>query len=111
MLGKPQLIVPYGLVVNDARYLVPQGFGSPEHFFEMAKAHLDRLRSDGDDVPRMMSVGLHPRATGNPARADALARFIEYGQSLGDVWFARRIDIANTFSAQEPSEKWVGLSR
>ena len=64
-----------------------------------------------DDVPRMMSVGLHPRATGNPARADALARFIEYGQSLGDVWFARRIDIANTFSAQEPSEKWVGLSR
>jgi peptidoglycan/xylan/chitin deacetylase (PgdA/CDA1 family) len=111
VLGKPQLIVPYGLVVNDARYLVPQGFGSPEHFFEMAKAHLDRLRSDGDDVPRMMSVGLHPRATGNPARADALARFIEYGLSLGDVWFARRIDIANTFSAQEPSEKWVGLSR
>jgi allantoinase len=111
VLGKPQLIIPYGLVVNDARYLVPQGFGSPEHFFEMAKAHLDRLRSDGDDVPRMMSVGLHPRATGNPARADALARFIEYGQSLGDVWFARRIDIANTFSAQEPSEKWVGLSR
>jgi peptidoglycan/xylan/chitin deacetylase (PgdA/CDA1 family) len=86
-------------------------FGSPEHFFEMAKAHLDRLRNDGDDVPRMMSVGLHPRATGNPARADALARFIEYAQSLGDVWFARRIDIANTFVAQEPSEKWMGLTR
>jgi len=109
VLGRPQLIVPYGLVVNDARYLVPQGFGSPEHFFETARAHLDRLRSDGDDVPRMMSVGLHPRATGNPARADALARFIAYGQSLGDVWFARRIDIANTFIAQEPSQKWVGL--
>ena len=29
--------------------------------------------------------------------------------SLGDVWFARRIDIANTFIAQEPSQKWVGL--
>jgi len=32
-------------------------------------------------------------------------------QSLGDVWFARRIDIANTFAAQEPSETSVGLGR
>jgi peptidoglycan/xylan/chitin deacetylase (PgdA/CDA1 family) len=107
VLGRPHLVVPYGLVVNDARYVVPQGFGSPEHFFEMAKAHLDRLRNDGDDVRRMMSIGLHPRITGNPARADALARFIDYAQSLGDVWFARRIDIANTFVEQQPADKWV----
>jgi peptidoglycan/xylan/chitin deacetylase (PgdA/CDA1 family) len=107
VLGKPHLVVPYGLVVNDARYVVPQGFGSPEHFFETAKAHLDRLRADGDDVPRMMSVGLHPRISGNPARSDALARFIEYGQSLGDVWFARRIDIATTFAEQQPADTWL----
>jgi peptidoglycan/xylan/chitin deacetylase (PgdA/CDA1 family) len=109
VLGRPHLIVPYGLVVNDARYVVPQGFGSPEHFFETAKAHLDRLRDDGDDVPRMMSIGLHPRITGNPARADALARFIDYGQSLGDVWFARRIDIARTFIEQQPASRWVSV--
>ena len=107
--GRPHLIVPYGLVVNDARYVLPQGFGSPEHFFETAKAHLDRLRNDGDGVSRMMSIGLHPRISGNPARADALARFIEYGQSLGDVWFARRIDIANTFIEQQPAGDWVSV--
>ena len=107
VLGQPHLVVPYGLVVNDARYVVPQGFGSPVHFYEMAKAHLDRLRNDGDDVRRMMSIGLHPRITGNPARADGLARFIDYAQSLGDVWFARRIDIANTFIEQQPADKWV----
>jgi peptidoglycan/xylan/chitin deacetylase (PgdA/CDA1 family) len=107
VLGRPHLVVPYGLVVNDARYVVPQGFGSPEHFFEMAKAHLDRLRNDGDDVRRMMSIGLHPRISGNPGRADALARFIDYAQSLGDVWFARRIDIAKTFIEQQPADKWV----
>ncbi len=107
ILDRPHLVVPYGLVVNDVRYVCQQGFGSPEHFLETAKAHLDRLRNDGDDVPRMMSVGLHPRITGNPARSDALARFIEYGQSLGDVWFARRIDIANRFVEQEPADKWV----
>jgi peptidoglycan/xylan/chitin deacetylase (PgdA/CDA1 family) len=109
VLGRPHLIVPYGLVVNDARYVVAQGFGSPEHFFETAKAHLDRLRDDGDDVPRMMSIGLHPRISGNPARSDALARFIDYGQSLGDVWFARRIDIAQTFIEQQPASNWVSV--
>jgi peptidoglycan/xylan/chitin deacetylase (PgdA/CDA1 family) len=107
VLGRPHLVVPYGLVVNDVRYVVPQGFGSPEHFFETAKAHLDRLRNDGDDVRRMMSVGLHPRITGNPGRSDGLARFIDYAQSLGDVWFARRIDIANTFVEQQPASNWV----
>jgi peptidoglycan/xylan/chitin deacetylase (PgdA/CDA1 family) len=107
VLGRPHLVVPYGLVVNDARYVLAQGFGSPEHFYAMAKANLDRLRDDGDDVPRMMSVGLHPRITGNPGRSDALARFIEYGQSLGDVWFARRIDIARTFIKQQPADNWL----
>ena len=80
---------------------------SPDDFFETAKAHLDRLRDDGDDVPRMMSIGLHPRITGNPARSDALAKFIDYAQGLGDVWFARRVDIATTFIDQQPSEKWL----
>jgi peptidoglycan/xylan/chitin deacetylase (PgdA/CDA1 family) len=110
VLGRPHLIVPYGLVVNDARYVTGNGFASPEHFYEMARAHLDRLRNDGDDVSRMMSIGLHPRITGNPARADALARFIEYAQSLGDVWFARRSDIARTFVEQQPAAQWLGPS-
>jgi hypothetical protein len=96
------LVVPYSLVVNDARYIMGTGYGSPEHFFETAKATLDRLRNDGDDLGRMMSVGLHPRITGNPARSDALARFIGYAQGFGDVAFMRRIDIARSFADQVP---------
>jgi allantoinase len=66
------------------------GYGSPEHFYETAKACVDRLRNDGDDLGRMMSIGLHPRITGNPARSDALARFIDYAQRLDGVVFMRR---------------------
>jgi peptidoglycan/xylan/chitin deacetylase (PgdA/CDA1 family) len=102
VLGRDHLVVPYTLVVNDARYVMGTGYGSPEHFFETAKASLDRLRNDGDDVGRMMSIGLHPRISGNPARADALARFIHYAQQFGDVAFMRRIDIATTFAQQVP---------
>lgn len=43
----------------------------------------------------MMSVGLHSRCVGQAARAAALKRFIEYALEKGDVWFARRLDIAN----------------
>jgi peptidoglycan/xylan/chitin deacetylase (PgdA/CDA1 family) len=101
--GKTHLVVPYSLVVNDARYIMGTGYGSPEHFLETAKACLNRLLNDGDDAGRMMSVGLHPRITGNPARADALARFIDYAQSLGnDVAIMRRIDIAHMFADQVP---------
>ncbi len=105
--GRAHLVVPYTLVVNDVRYVVGTGYGSPDHFFETAKACFDRLRADGDDVSRLMSIGLHPRITGNPARSDGLARFIDYAQSTGDAWFAKRIDVARTFAAQQPSDRWV----
>ncbi len=101
--GRNHLVVPYTLVTNDARYIVGTGYGSPDEFYLQAKASLDRLRNDGDDCGRMMSVGLHPRITGNPARADGLARFIEYAQGLDDVAFMRRIDIARTFADQVPA--------
>jgi peptidoglycan/xylan/chitin deacetylase (PgdA/CDA1 family) len=103
ILGRPHLVVPYTLVVNDARYIVGTGYGSPDDFFVTAKATLDRLRADGDDLGRMMSIGTHPRVSGNPARSDALARFIDYAQQFGDVAFMRRIDIAREFAGQHPA--------
>jgi peptidoglycan/xylan/chitin deacetylase (PgdA/CDA1 family) len=102
---RPHLVVPYTLTVNDVRYVLGTGYGSPEHFFESARSELDRLRHDGDDVNRMMSIGLHPRISGRPSRSDGIARFVDYAQSLGDVWIARRVDIARTFRDQYPATR------
>jgi peptidoglycan/xylan/chitin deacetylase (PgdA/CDA1 family) len=101
--GRNHLVVPYTLVTNDARYIMGTGYGSPQQFFEQAKAAVDRLRNDGDDVGRMLSIGLHPRISGNPARSDGLARFIEYASRFDDVVFMRRGDIARTFVDQVPA--------
>jgi peptidoglycan/xylan/chitin deacetylase (PgdA/CDA1 family) len=106
--GKPHLVTPYSLVVNDARFVVAQGYGSPEHFYEYAKAELDGLRNDNDGVSRMMSIGLHARFSGHPSRADALARFIDYAQNTGDAVFMRRIDLARTFMDQYPAARALG---
>ena len=42
----------------------------------------------------MMSIGLHMRLAGHPARSEAVSKFIAYAKSFPDVWFAKRIDIA-----------------
>jgi hypothetical protein len=43
--------------------------------------------------------------SGNPARPDGLARFIDYAQQFADVAFMRRVDIARNFAEQYPASK------
>jgi peptidoglycan/xylan/chitin deacetylase (PgdA/CDA1 family) len=50
----------------------------------------------------MLSIGLHCRIAGRPARSAALARFLDYARSHDHVWFARRIDIARHWIATHP---------
>lgn len=93
--GHKHLIVPYSLTVNDAKFVLPQGYSSPTDFYDHAKRALDYLWDEGATHPKMMSIGLHPRQIGQPSRISALKQFIEYAQVKGGIWFARRLDIAN----------------
>jgi len=102
--GKKQLIVPYTLDVNDMRFASPQGFNSGDQYFAYLKDSFDTLYEEGEDAPKMMSVGLHCRLVGRPGRIAALKRFLEYAQSHENVWFARRIDIARHWHEHHPVE-------
>jgi OHCU decarboxylase len=92
--GGPQLVVPYSLDANDMRFATPQGFNSGDQFFAYLKDSFDVLYAEGEDAPRMLSVGLHCRLAGRPGRAAALIRFLDYVASHERVWVARRIDVA-----------------
>ena len=100
---KPQLMVPYTLDANDMRFATPQGFNSGQQFFDYLKDTFDVLRAEGDQSPKMMSVGLHCRLAGRPGRAAAVQKFLDYVQGHDDVWVARRIDIARHWQNQHPS--------
>lgn len=89
-----QLIVPYTLDTNDMRFASPQGFNTADHFFVYLKDAFDTLRREGDAHPKMMSIGMHARILGRPARFRALKQFVEYITKFDDVWVARRDDIA-----------------
>jgi peptidoglycan/xylan/chitin deacetylase (PgdA/CDA1 family) len=104
VLGRPHLIVPYSITYNDVRYF-NGSVASPSDFVDYLTRALDYLHREGETHPRMMSIGLHCRWSGQAGRASALREFIEYGLAKGDVWFARRKDIAEWFLEHHPPEE------
>jgi allantoinase len=103
---KRHLVVPYTLDTNDMRFATPQGFNSGDQFFAYLRDAFDTLYREGDprglDAPKMLSIGLHCRIVGRPARLASLARFLDYVQRHEDVWVARRIDIARHWMTTHP---------
>jgi OHCU decarboxylase len=100
----PQLVVPYSLDANDMRFATAQGFNSGDQFFSYLKDSFDTLYAEGEDAPKMMSIGLHCRLAGRPGRAAALARFINYVASHEQVWVASRLDIARHWARHHPPQ-------
>lgn len=100
--GKGHLVIPYTLDVNDMRFATAQGFNSGEQFFQYLKDSFDTLYAEGEEAPKMMSVGLHCRLAGRPGRIAALERFLSYARSHEKVWFSRRIDIARHWHEHHP---------
>jgi putative urate catabolism protein len=100
--GQPQLIVPYTLDTNDMRFVAAQGFNSGEQFFSYLKDAFDVLYAEGEHAPKMLSIGLHCRLAGRPARTASLARFLDYVQRHERIWICRRLDIAQHWIERHP---------
>lgn len=101
--GTDHLVIPYTLETNDMRFASPAGFANGEEFFAYLRDAFDVLYAEGvAGAPKMLSVGLHCRIVGKPARAASLARFLDYVRSHEGVWLTRRIDIADHWRSTHP---------
>jgi peptidoglycan/xylan/chitin deacetylase (PgdA/CDA1 family) len=96
--SKPHLVVPYGLAINDAKFM-RGSLATAQQFFEFLRDSFDMLHREGATAPRMMSVGLHMRVAGHPGRAAGLERFLDHVRRHEDVWVCRRADIARHWHA------------
>ena len=101
--GRPQLILPYTLDTNDMRFTAVQGFNTGDDFYRYLKDAFDVLYAEGETAPKMLSIGLHCRIIGRPARLASLAKFLDYISGFEDVWVARRVDIAKAWARQFPA--------
>jgi len=98
----PHLVVPYTLDSNDMRFSLPQGFSQSEDFFTYLRDSFDTLYAEGDESPKMLSVGMHCRLLGRPGRMVALQRFLDHIAKHDRVWVCRRVDIARHWKKVHP---------
>ncbi len=104
---RPHLVVPYSLTHNDSKFA--RGvFATADDYFAFVRDGFDLLYQEGATTPKMMSIGLHLRVIGHPARAAGLIRLIDHIASKPDVWITRRLDIARHWQTHHPMSTELG---
>ena len=92
--GMPHLVIPYSYETNDNRCDQSNGFAQSDDFFQYMRDAFDLLYEEGEDRPGLLSIGLHDRLIGRPARAVGLIKLLDHMRSKGDVWFCTGADVA-----------------
>jgi allantoinase len=99
--GRPHLVVPHTFTNNDNR--LPSGrLGTAADFHDHLAAAFRTLYAESARRPRMMTVSLHSRVSGQPARFEAVTRFLDLVAQHGDVWIAGRSEVARHWIAEHP---------
>jgi peptidoglycan/xylan/chitin deacetylase (PgdA/CDA1 family) len=99
--GGRHVILPYAFDTNDMRFAPGGGFVQPEDFARYCVSAIDWLLREGHRTPRMLSIGLHLRIIGRPARMPGLEAILEHVARTQGIWVARRRDIASHWLAEE----------
>ncbi|MEQ8657594.1 MAG: polysaccharide deacetylase family protein [Hyphomicrobiales bacterium] len=86
------VILPYAFDTNDMRFQPGGGFIHAEDFSRYCLAAYDRLLAEG--APAVLSIGLHLRILGRPARMAALDQILDGINARGGAWIATRRQIA-----------------
>ncbi len=97
--GKLHLVLPYAFDTNDMQFQHTQRFDTAASFAEYVCDAADWLAREGETAPRMLSVGLHLRMIGRPARMKALERILQHLRAMPGVWIATRAQIARHWLA------------
>jgi peptidoglycan/xylan/chitin deacetylase (PgdA/CDA1 family) len=96
------LVIPYSLETNDNRFDRNIGFSTADEFTQYMIDCFDLLYEEGAERPKIMSVALHDRLIGRPAKAVGLIRFLDYASTRDRVWFCTGRDIAEHWRNEHP---------
>ena len=98
--GRQHVVVPYSLDTNDMRFQRPDSsFARAGDFSDYVIDAFDWLWEEGEATPKMMTIGLHTRIIGRPARIAGLDRVLAHIRAKGGAWIARRDEIARHWLA------------
>jgi allantoinase len=100
---RQHLVVPYSYETNDNRFDQNNGFSTADAFARYLVDCFDLMYEEGAETPKIMSVALHDRLIGRPARAVGLIKFLEHARRHDRVWFCTGRDIAEHWRRAHPA--------
>jgi allantoinase len=101
--GRPHLVIPYSYEANDNRFNENSGFSTADDFFSYMRDAFDVLYGEGRrGSPKLLSIGLHDRLIGRPARCKGLIELLKYMRGFERVWFCTGAEIAAHWRKQFP---------
>ncbi len=103
---RTHVVLPYAFDTNDMRFQRNGGFVFAEDFARYCIAAFDRLYAEGADAPRMLSIGLHLRIIGRPARIGGLEAALDHMSARPGVRFMTRAEIARAWRVAQGLPVW-----
>jgi peptidoglycan/xylan/chitin deacetylase (PgdA/CDA1 family) len=100
--GRPHLVVPYSFETNDNRFDQNNGFSTADEFARYMIDCFDLMYEEGADQPKIMSIALHDRLIGRPARAVGLIKFLDHIKKHDRVWCCTGREIAEHWRREHP---------
>ena len=98
--GGQHVVLPYAFDTNDMRFFDRASFVHGRDFADYVIAAIDTLLNESRHAPRMLTVGLHTRIIGRPARIGGLDLVMRHVAQHSDaIWVATREDIARHWLA------------
>ena len=95
-MGGPLVSLPYSNEINDFTILTRRGHTTDE-YRDILIEELKVLYEEGERSSRIMNVGIHPHVSGRAYRVRALQEFVQYAQTLPDVWWCTREELASWY--------------
>ena len=100
--GLPHLVIPYSYETNDNRCDQSNGFAQADDFFQYMRDAFDLMHEEGEGCPGLLSIGLHDRLIGRPARAVGLIKLLDHMRNKSGVWFCTGAEIAAHWRKTHP---------
>jgi allantoinase len=95
-------VIPFSFETNDNRFDQNNGFSTADDFAAYLTDCFDLLYEEGADIPKVMSISLHDRLIGRPAKAAGLIKFLDHARKRDRVWFCTGKDIAEHWLRTHP---------
>ena len=105
---RDHLVIPFSFETNDNRFDQNHGFSTADEFATYLSDCFDLLYEEGADAPKLMSISLHDRLIGRPAKAVGLIRFLDHARKHDRVWFCTGKDIAEHWRRTHPPHNAEG---